>query len=66
MHPATLHGIEMITKLYYVIFAAFKDAAVKYNRYRAFIILGPTKGSHYIKWYTGIRLPPKCMTLNDL
>ena len=20
----------------------------------------------YIKWYTGFRLPPKCMTLNDL
>jgi len=20
----------------------------------------------YIKWYTGLRLPPKCMTLNDL
>jgi len=26
MQPATLHGIEVITKLYFAIFAAFKES----------------------------------------
>jgi len=26
MHPATLHGVGVITKLYFVIFAAFKES----------------------------------------
>ena len=26
MHPATLHGIGVITKLYFAIFAAFKES----------------------------------------
>ena len=25
MHPATLHGVEVITKLYFAIIAAFKE-----------------------------------------
>jgi len=27
MHPATLHGVGVITKLYFVIFAAFKESS---------------------------------------
>jgi len=26
MHPATLHGVGVITKLYFAIFAAFKES----------------------------------------
>jgi len=39
MHPATLHGVEVITKLYFAIFAAFKVSVTLNLAQRSFKII---------------------------
>jgi len=39
MHPATLHGVGVITKLYFAIFAAFKES-LSLNLDRSAVIQG--------------------------
>jgi len=39
MHPATLHGVAVITKLYFVIFAAFKESMTLNLAQRSFKVI---------------------------
>jgi len=47
MHPATLHGVGVITKLYFPIFAAFKES----------MILNLTQRSFKVIYFGGNRKP---------
>ena len=48
MHPATLHGVGVITKSYFAIFVAFKESLTLYLAHRSFkvIILVPIEGAY--------------------
>jgi len=39
MHPATLHGVGVITKLYFVIFEAFKESMTLNLAQRSFKVI---------------------------
>jgi len=39
MHPATLHGIGVITKLYFAIFAIFKESVTLNLAQRSFSVI---------------------------
>jgi len=39
MHPATLHGVGVISKLYFAIFAAFKESITLILAQRSFKII---------------------------
>jgi len=39
MHPATLHSVEVITKLYFAIFAAFKESMTLNLAQRSFKVI---------------------------
>jgi len=39
MHPATLHGVGVITKLYFVMFAAFKESVTLNLAQRSFKVI---------------------------
>ena len=39
MPPATLHGVRVITKLYFVIIAAFKESMTLYLAQRSFNVI---------------------------
>jgi len=39
MHPATLHGVGVITKLYFAIFAAFKESLTLNLAQRSFKVI---------------------------
>jgi len=39
MHPATLHGVGVITKLYFAIFAAFKESMALNLAQRSFKVI---------------------------
>ena len=39
MHPATLHGVRVITKLYFAIFAAFKELVTLNLAQRSFKVI---------------------------
>jgi len=45
MHPATLHGVGVITKLYFVIFAAFKEPMTLNLAHRSFDVVPVHYGS---------------------
>jgi len=39
MHPGTLHGVGVITKLYFAIFAAFKESLTLNQTQRSFKVI---------------------------
>jgi len=52
MHPATLHGIGVITKLYFAIFAAFKESMILNLAQRSFKVIdfGTNRKRVYISY----------------
>jgi len=47
MHPATLHSVGVITKLYFAVFAAFKESMILNLIQRSFKVIDlGTNGKH--------------------